>query len=89
MEIDCGFPTSQDLPISPTRAGVKADSKNCSNVFGKSNITDNIGSNIELRRKENEDVYFFLETSDVIMQYYKHQQAYSLEKYFMQIDNWL
>ena len=89
MEIDCGFPMNQELPISPQKKGTLADSKSGSNAFAKSNVTDNNGSDIELRRKENEDVYFFLETSDVIMRYYKHQQAYSLEKYFMQIDNWL
>merc|ERR1711976_109886 len=39
--------------------------------------------------KEEEDVFYYVETSDVIMEYYKNQKTFSLEKYFIRIDDWL
>ena len=62
---------------------------NDSNHFASSNAGTLDKFNREVNRVENDDVFFFLETSEVIMEYYKHQKAYSLEKYYMQIDNWL
>ena len=39
--------------------------------------------------KEEDDVFYYVETSDVIMEYYKKQKTFSLEKYFIRIDDWL
>ena len=46
-------------------------------------------SNHFLTGNPEEDYAFLIETPEVIMEYYKNQPSYSLEKYFIEIEDWL
>jgi len=36
-----------------------------------------------------DDYSDYIETSDVIMEYYKNQKTYGLDKYYIEIEDWL